>query len=38
MFDKKNLISTTHSYNADVIVADDQLKNVLIKTYRNGKE
>ena len=38
MFDKKNLISTTHSYNADVIVTDDQVKNALIKSYRNGKE
>ena len=38
MFDKKNLISTTHSYNADVIVTDDQVKNALIKSYRDGKE
>ena len=31
-------ISTAHSYNADFIVTDDQVKNALIKVYSNDKE
>ena len=32
------IISTAISYNADLIVTDDQVKNALIKVYRNEKE
>ena len=32
------IISTALSYNADFIVIDDQVKNALIKVYRNEKE
>ena len=31
-------ISTAHSYNADFIVTDHQVKSALIKVYRNDKE
>ena len=31
-------ISTARSYNADFIVTDDQVKNALIKVFRNDKE
>ena len=31
-------ISTTHTYNTDFIVTDDQVKNALIKVYRNDEE
>ena len=31
-------ISTANSRNADFIVTDDQVKNALIKVYRNSKE
>ena len=29
---------TAHSYNADFVITDDQVKNALIKVYGNNKE